>query len=144
MIANNAENFLRTIQGIPGRKIVTITHDDSSQEFDIDEAGMVGYALSHKDLLLEILQKGFADTAGVMVRQFIPSSEELVTLPNGRKVNIPWKALYGAFLAEGKVTYLPAEEVEQAMTTDNNSGKTIQMERFTLCRDWHDFTPRPD
>lgn len=91
--------------------------------------------------LLRLLEEGCGQHGSVIVRQFIPDSEELVTLPNGKAISMPWKAIYGVFLAKGECHGLTAEDVERASTTDARTNQKLPSEDLTIYKDFNDITP---
>lgn len=132
-----AKEVLNIINKIPGKKIVTINVEDV-QQFDIDEKGIVGYDKTHYNLLLKQIDRAFNEDNSFIVRQFIPTSKEEVTLKNGKKIMMPWKALYSFVIIDDQIISIDAEEVEYAFTHDVNDN-LIEMEDFIIYQDFSDF-----
>lgn len=126
--------LLEVIKKLPGDKIITTNINMEIESFDIKENGQVGYAKEHENFLLKKFDMGFTHKNSFIIRQFIPNSKEEV-LKNGKKILIPWKALYGFILSEDGIVALPAEEVEYSMNHDCN-GNPIQPEELVIYKDF--------
>lgn len=139
--------LLKTIQKMPGSKILTLTFAVKNQpitnSFYVHENGHVGDSedepslrngfLSNVDYMLNSNHGG-----SVIIRQFIPNSEE-VEIINGREVSIPWKALYAMHISNNMILPLSAEDVEHAMNHDSNTGQEIDPEDKVVYKDFNQF-----
>ncbi|MDD2741269.1 MAG: hypothetical protein PHV02_03290 [Rhodocyclaceae bacterium] len=141
---HKATLLLDAICQIPGRKIITISDSEDDFDFDVHADGSVGYKPSHRHMLLAALRNGLENDCGLIIRQFIPDSEEPVVMPNGNTVMMPWKALYGIRLGGGNIEALSAEVVEQCCTTDSCTGDTFDSEPFVVYKDFADYLPASD
>lgn len=130
--------LVEKIKKIPGRKIVTLSAGVYTQKFDIDEQGYVGYAPEHLNMLYELIDFALEENGGIIIRQFIPNSEELQVI-NGKQVKMPYKALYGIFIKEGEIYALPAEEVEISCSYDYNTNQKLEPEPMVIYRDITEF-----
>lgn len=136
--SEEALEVLRLINLVPGKKIVTTNIDEESQIFDIDEKGVVGYAPEHQSHLLKIIDEGFKQPNTFVIRQFIPNSHEQVVLTNGKKVSIPWKAIYAFILHGDEIICVDEEEVEYSFTHDTR-GNPIEKEEMVIYKNFKEI-----
>jgi hypothetical protein len=122
------DNLVQAILDIPGSKILTLALSmDSVYTFDVNERGAIGYHKSHRRLFYAKLRKAMNTYGGLIIRQFLPIKVESV-LPNGKKMWIPIKNVYGVSLGQGSWNPLSAAEVSDACCTDAETGKPIPPE----------------
>jgi hypothetical protein len=66
-----ALELFRQIMALKGSRQVTVaSHYLGARKYDVSEEGVIGYAPSHRDALLEHLEEAIDDEGGVVVRQF--------------------------------------------------------------------------
>jgi len=123
------DKLIKAIVKIPGNKIVTLMVQGESEPFviDISADGKFGYHESHELLFRAKLASAFSSSGGMIIRQFLPLKVER-KMPDGKKVWIPRKKIYGIFIAKGKWYPLSKEEVRKACCTDAETGKPIPPE----------------
>jgi len=132
----SAERLLATILKIPGFKKLTLCSellmpisDSGTVEFDVSEAGVVGYAPSHKNELLAFFDEALQAKGSLIIRQRIPDSAEMATAANGQQMMLAWSALYSAFFNKGQWFPVPAENLEDACCNDDQGNKVNHEER---------------
>lgn len=135
--SEQAQDIVNKLRTIPGSKIITITTDYATEKFDINAEGVVGYAPTHLGMLCEMIDDALETTGSMIIRQFIPNSEEKKII-NGKEMMIPHKALYGLMMKESEIYALPAEEVEYCCTHDMND-QPLPAEEMVIFRDISEF-----
>ncbi|MBC3881579.1 hypothetical protein H8K35_08230 [Undibacterium sp. LX40W] len=133
--------LIDVILKIPGKKQVTVISIGEAQTFDIAANGDIGYDKEHALELRRAIGLGISSPVGaIIVRQFIPNSEELVTFPNGKQGMMPRKSIYAIATGNEKFEFLSAEDVELAMTTDSETGERIDPEPYVIYQDIQAFS----
>src|SRR5262249_57253893 len=88
-------NLIRSILKIGGSKIVTLVDKKYPPiSFDVSAKGFFGHHESHKRLFEMKLQRAMKTSGGLIVRQFLAIKVEK-TMPNGERIWIPRKKIYG-------------------------------------------------
>ncbi len=97
------DKLIKSIVKIPGEKIVTLIVQGESEPFVIDVSadGKFGYHESHELLFRAKLVSAFSSSGGMIIRQFLPVKVQR-KMPDGKKVWIPRKKIYGVFIGKGK------------------------------------------
>jgi len=123
------DKLIKSIVKIPGEKIVTLIVQEESEPFVIDVSadGKFGYHESHELLFRAKLVSAFSSSGGMIIRQFLPVKVQR-KMPDGKKVWIPRKKIYGVFIGKGKWYPLSKEEVRRACCTNVETGKPIPPE----------------
>lgn len=139
--------LLENIQKVPGSKIVTFNFNFQGQQrvnsFYVHEDGHVGDDKSEPDLTTILLSRldymmNAQTPSSIIIRQFIPNSAEAEII-NGKSVSIPWKALYAVLIINGDVLPLSAEDVEQSMNVDAQTGRKLDPESRVIYKDFNEF-----
>jgi hypothetical protein len=123
----SVDKLIDYIRQIPNTKIVTLSIDDekvSSFDIDVDDHGAFGYEKGHLDLFRAKLLTAFRFGGGMVIRQFLHLKNEY-TNPEGKKVWIPQKNIYGVLIQDGKWHPLPKDEMRVAFTTDAQTGQRL-------------------
>ena len=119
---------------LPGSKILTVVGREIFS-IDLGPEHQIGYERRHRKLLLAAIGQAMAHGGGVIVRQFLAVRTERV-MPNGKKLWIPEKNLYGATLGEGKWILMPGQFTQEAHLTDAATGQRLEKEPGTHFPDW--------
>jgi hypothetical protein len=121
-------SVIKAILKLPGDKMLTvITPITPPQTFDVSEKGVFGYHRSHKQLFEKLLQQAITGGGGLVIRQFLPLKVERTT-PEGKKIWIPRKNIYGIALGNGAYMPLSASQIRSACCTDAETGKPLPPE----------------
>ena len=136
----NVQYIIDLLGAIPGNKIVTLNVNGMVESYDISANGQIGYSKQEFYNLAKLLEEAFEGQGFILVRQFIPNSEEVVESADGERVLMPWKALYGFMLAKQGFFALPAESVE-ATNTHDMDGNVVE-EDMVIYKDISDFIKR--
>lgn len=131
-----ARDFVSQIlKTIPGQKIVTVT-SDIVHEFIIDIAadGTIGYDPNHEEHLNLRLSEALSSSGAAIVRQFTPIKVERL-LPNGKRMFIPQKNVFGFLLKNNDWYGLSAAALADAYRTDAKTGEKLTPEPDILYRD---------
>jgi hypothetical protein len=108
------ENFIDALYEISGDKIVTIAvGKDEAFKFDVFKNGKVGYEPEHKMLFKMTLIRALTEGGGVVIRAFSQMTYQKIN-PEGKKIRLPYKRVYGAFFGNNKINALNSSEVEKA------------------------------
>jgi hypothetical protein len=127
-IAVQSSSLIESILKIPGKKILTLAMEGRPPfVIDVSEEGVFGYEEGHESLFRAKLFSALNSAAGLIVRQFLPIKVER-EMPDGRRLWIPRKNIYGIQIASGKWTPLPKSEVESACGTDCRTENPIPLE----------------
>lgn len=137
-----AISIINLLKKIPGSKMATISLSDRVEVFDINAKGKIGYAPEHFNSFGYLLDRGIKEQAVLMIRQFIPGTEELTTFPNGKQGLVPWKAIYGCGISPEGFTPFTAEDVEYSYTHDG-ADNPIVPEDMVIYKDISDFVNNP-
>ena len=121
------EDIIAAILTIKGDKIVTIATTGHHQAYDINAKGDIGYAPFHRHQFETQLAAAFRDGGGVIIRQFLTIKVECV-MPNGKKMWIPRKNVYGISIVDGEWFGIPESALIDACCTDNVTGKRLPIE----------------
>jgi hypothetical protein len=123
------ESLLDAILNVPGDKIITLIAHDRSEPFSIDIGadGNIGYEDFHKSLFDAKLLTAFSCSGGVIIRQFLALKVERV-MPNGKKMWIPRKNIYGVMIGNGGWKGLTENEVKNAHCTNAETGEPLTPE----------------
>jgi hypothetical protein len=123
------------IMALKGSRQVTVaTHYMGARTYDVCERGVIGYAPSHRDVLLEHLEEAIDGEGGIVVRQF-QAEKVLVKTPLGPRM-LPIKHLFGVRARRGQWTGLTREEMRAANETDAETGKPLEPEEAVVYLDW--------
>lgn len=122
-LANLTHELLACILALPGDKQITIVGAsvNGHQTFDVTANGEVGYHPLHREHLISLLKGAIRKSGAVTVRQFLKIKSERV-MPNGKKVWIPEKNLYGVRLGSGRYEMITGEAMKQSYETDCETG----------------------
>ena len=138
-IINNLEKLIDSIVNkIPGEKIITLViqgRENNPFVIDVSKDGKFGYHESHEVLFKTKLISAFLSSGGMIIRQFLPMKTTIKT-PDGRKIKVPLKKIYGVFIAKGSWYPFPKEEVKKACCTDPKTGKPIPPEPGVIYSDF--------
>jgi hypothetical protein len=116
------------------RQVTLVTSYIGARTYDVSADGVIGYAASHRDMLLEHLEEAIDHTGGVVVRQF-REEKVRVTTPRG-PLMVPIKHLFGARAGRGGWIGLSREEMRAANETDSETGKPLEPEEAVVYLDW--------
>ena len=124
-IAIQIKGLMESILKIPGKKILTLATEHLEPfVIDVSEDGVLGYEEGHDLLFKAKLFSAFRSVGGLTVRQFLSIKVE-EEMPNGKKLWIPRKNIYGVRIAYGDWTPLSKLEIRSAYCTDYSTGKPI-------------------
>jgi hypothetical protein len=129
------DDLLIRIKQLPGAKIVTLAHETTVFEIDIDLQGVCGYGPGDEPLFRAQLARALHEGGGLMSRQFLPVKVQR-RMPNGKRLWVPEKNLYGVFLGSGTVHALSAEAVRDAACTDATTGAPLEPEDGVHYKTW--------
>lgn len=136
--SEESQGILKLINSIPGNKIITLFDGQSIEIYDVNEKGYVGYDQLHVTMLYKKLDSVRNNTGTLILRQFIPDTQEDYITPEGNTIQIPWKAVYGAILKKDSLIAIDAEELEKSFNFDID-GNPIVPEEFVIYRDFDDL-----
>lgn len=127
-MTTDLRNLIELILKIPGAKILTLaTGDQEPFVIDVSEDGVFGYDKGHKLLFKVKLASAIENGGGLIIRQFLTIKVER-KMPNGKKLWIPRKNIYGISLGSGSWRPLSTSEVKLAHCIDHKTGKPIPPE----------------
>lgn len=136
--SEESKKILELINSIPGEKNITLFDGKSVEVFNISGKGEVGYEDAHIHMLYKKLDLVRDNNGTLILRQFIPdTNEDYVTL-KGEKIQVSWKAIYGAILRKGSLIAIDAEELENSCKFNKN-GEPLPPEEFVIYRDFDDL-----
>jgi hypothetical protein len=125
---SQVDDLVQSILGLSGPKILTLAvSGDLIYTFDVSKEGVIGYRKSHKRMFYTQLRKAMNTYGGLIIRQFLPIKVERLS-PQGKKIWIPIKNVYGISLGYNSWSPLSAAEVRSACCTDAETGKPIPPE----------------
>lgn len=124
---NTLERLIAAILNIQGDKIVTIATSGHHQAYDIKANGYIGYAPFHRYQFEAQLVEAFRAGGGIIIRQFLAIKVEQV-MPNGKKMWIPRKNVYGISIVNGEWFGIPKPDLIDACCTDNVTGERLPIE----------------
>lgn len=142
IFSTNTQQFANCLKKMAGTKIVTLlTADNFSQPFDIDEKGNIGYDPSHEELFFALTEKmiNHPEMGGVVIiRQFSPLKTEFIN-PQGEKVWIPIKNLYGLILGQGEWQGVQKDILRQQFGYDSQTGNPLEKEPAVTYQEIPDY-----
>ncbi len=127
--ARLAEEIIAACLAIRGDKVITLYAENSLNPVfivDISKEGRIGYASGHELVFKAKLVSALQGGGGMIVRQFLPIKVERL-MPNGKKMWVPKKKVYGMVLGQNRWAWLSAEEVRRASCTDPE-GRSLEPE----------------
>jgi hypothetical protein len=116
------------------RQVTVVTFYMGARTYDVSEEGVIGYAVSHRDVLLEHLEEAIDNEGGVVFRQFL-AEKVLVRMPFGPRM-VPIKHLFGVRTGRGGWIGLSSEDMRIANETDADTGKPLKPEEAVVYLDW--------
>jgi hypothetical protein len=125
------KEFIDLITKTNTKKIITILDKENSENiaYDISKIGYVGYNVLHKGRFIHALTNMLdSDQENiVIVREFLPFNY-LKVLKSGKKVNVPYKNVYGYIFNNYGIYAVPEEDLKDSYSIDAETGKTIELE----------------
>ena len=123
------------LSNIPGSKILTLVTNQGAVAFDMGPGNEIGYARNHRDMLLSTMMNGIKHGGGLMLRQFLSVKSER-TMPNGKKLWIPEKNVYGASLGQEVWELLDGRNTREAHNTDSQTGEPLEKDPGVHFPNW--------
>ena len=126
------QELIDLILKIPGDKIVTLSiqtvADKEVVQFDISKEGVIGYDPDHAQYFKFKLSSAFYSSGSIIIRAFTPLKVEREA-PDGRKILIPIKKIYGAALSNDFWEGVSKEALKQVHNTDATTGERLSPEK---------------
>jgi len=142
IVSPKTQQFVNYLKQMTGTKIVTLlTESNFSQPFDIDEKGNIGYDPSHEELFFALTERmiNHPEMGGVVIiRQFSPLKTEFIN-PQGEKVWIPIKNLYGLILGQGQWQGVQKDTLRLQFGYDSQTGDPLEKEPAVTYQDIPDY-----
>ena len=119
----NPDAVIKSIEKIPGQKILTLMSPNSANEMmtiDVSAEGVWGYEPAHLAMFKAKLAGAISSEYGnITIRQFLPTmfSEK-----------IPNKIIYGIIFKKGEMQAIRPDLLADAFEHDNSTGKFIGKE----------------
>lgn len=137
--ASIAKQLMTRILAIPGDKQATVLVGGiGSQTFDISKGSTVGYSPAHFSGMLHLMEAGIRNGGAVTVRQYLSIKTERL-MPNGKKMWIPEKNVYGVFLGNETYVAVSARSMEHSHNTDAQTGQPLPAEPSVHFVEWPAF-----
>lgn len=135
-LLGSLDELMIEILKIPGDKIITLANQDQHCfTVDVSQEGVFGYQPGVRELFLAKLMSAIQGSGSIIIREFLPIKVKTI-LPNGKKMWIPEKNLYGITLQKGAWMGLSQEELQQCYSIDASSGSPINHEEGVHYRDF--------
>lgn len=124
------DQLMAAIVKIPGPKMLTLmtTEHQEPLVIDVSSSGVFGYRRNHCLLFRTRLAIAFANAGSLIIRQILPIKIQR-EMPNGGRLWIPRKQLYGVSIAGGDWMPLSREEMRWAHCIDCETGRPIAPEK---------------
>jgi hypothetical protein len=133
---DEAMAIMKIILRIPGHKIISVILGNSVEYFDIISTGQIGYTKEHANTFAKLIEKALETEATLVIKQFIPDSEELAIDASGNARLMPWKAVYAMVVSLHGIFPLVAEQVEAMHSSEE---KDIYSDNMIIYKDILDF-----